>query len=120
MVLTVLASKVIEDKALIKSLCSEVQAMGSNYAIDVFQEEALARGRLEGEATGEAKGEAKGTRSGLLEALNGILSSRFGPVPPELRERLNAGRQTDDLKKLIPLAATCADLASFRTGFDRG
>ncbi|NBC33867.1 MAG: hypothetical protein GVY13_14430 [Alphaproteobacteria bacterium] len=72
--------------------------------------EGMAKGEAEGMAKGMAKGEAEGMAKGVAEGMNAgehraqvrtllrLLERRFGPVPGDIRDRIEAAdRQTLDL-----------------------
>jgi predicted transposase YdaD len=67
-----------------------------------------ARGRAEGEARGRAQGEAQGQRQGAEALLVGVLESRFGKVPTQVRATLDRC----PLDALLALAATAAAVPS--------
>lgn len=67
-----------------------------------------ARGRAEGEARGRAQGEAQGQRQGAEALLLGVLESRFGKVPTQVRATLDRC----PLDALLALAATAAAVPS--------
>ncbi len=107
--------------------------------IDLPEEElARFRGMIEANATGRVpavnktrvqiaeekameKGKEMGIEEGLLRGLRAavteLLEARFGPVPPELTERVNATTDPGTLRLWLRTAATAADLATFRTAF---
>lgn len=70
--------------------------------------EGEARGRAEGEARGRAQGEAQGQRQGAEALLLGVLESRFGKVPTQVRATLDRC----PLDALLALAATAAAVPS--------
>jgi hypothetical protein len=43
-----------------------------------------------GEERGRKRSEARGAQLGMQQLLRGLLESRFGPLPPEINERLAA------------------------------
>jgi predicted transposase YdaD len=68
------------------------------------------RGRVEGRAEGRVEGRAEALRTAALE----ILEARFGEVPYELREELQALGNETILKRLPRLAAVVTGLDDFR------
>ena len=67
------------------------------------------RGRAEGRVEGQAEGRADGFRNATLE----VLEARFGEIPYELREELQALRTESVLKRLPRLAALVTELDDF-------
>jgi len=72
----------------------------------------VVRGRAEGEALGRAEGEALGLREGAERLLLGVLESRFGPVPAEVRATLDRC-PVDTLWALSATVATCPSIEVF-------
>ena len=76
------------------------------------------RGRAEGRAEGQAEGRAEGRAEGQTEALRTaaleVLEARFGDIPYELREQLQALTNETHLKRLPRLAALATNLDDFR------
>jgi hypothetical protein len=79
----------------------EVAQMGKTMA-QLVEERGEARGRAEGEARGEARG--------LRRALEAVLSTRFGPLPPEI-EAAVATADLDTLDAWLRRAARAERLA---------
>ena len=72
----------------------------------------LQQGIEEGLAEGLAEGRAAGLAEGAYLLLLGVIESRFGAVPPELRATL--GRcPLEVLQALAPVAATCPSIEAF-------
>ena len=72
------------------------------------------RGRAEGRAEGQAEGRAEGQAEALRTAAVEVLEARFGDIPYELREQLQALTNETHLKRLPRLAALATDLDTFR------
>ena len=68
------------------------------------------RGRAEGRVEGRVEGRAEALRTAALE----ILEARFGDIPYELREELQAMGNETVLKRLPRLAAVATGLDDFR------
>jgi hypothetical protein len=66
------------------------------------------------EERGREQGREEGVLRGQRAAVGELLEARFGPVQPELLERVNATTDPDALRRLLRTAATAADLATFR------
>jgi flagellar biosynthesis/type III secretory pathway protein FliH len=81
--------------------------------------EGLAQGLAEGQAKGLAEGQAKGLAEGQAKALRQatieILDARFGEIPYELREEIQAKEVATELQRLLRLADLAADLQAFRS-----
>jgi predicted transposase YdaD len=77
--------------------------------------EGLAEGRAEGLAEGQAKGLAEGQAKALRQATIEILDARFGEIPYELREQIQAKDSATELQRLLRLAALAADLQAFQS-----
>jgi flagellar biosynthesis/type III secretory pathway protein FliH len=73
--------------------------------------EGLAQGLAEGQAKGLAEGQAKALRQATIE----ILDARFGEIPYELREEIQAKEIAAELQRLLRLAALAADLQAFQS-----
>ena len=76
--------------------------------------EGQAEGRAEGQAEGRAEGRAEGQAEALRTAALEVLEARFGDIPYELREQLQALTNETHLKRLPRLAALATDLDDFR------
>lgn len=77
-----------------------------------FHEEGVAEGLAEGRTAGLAEGLAAGQAQGALLLLVGVIESRFGTVPLDLRATL--GRcPLEVLQQLAPVAATCGSIEAF-------
>ncbi|HET6386834.1 MAG TPA: hypothetical protein VFJ58_25880 [Armatimonadota bacterium] len=58
----------------------------------------------------EQRGLRTGRREGVLESLMDLLESRFGPVPPEIQNRLKNERSLPRLRELVRLASIAPNL----------
>ena len=89
---------------------SEGEAIGiaKGEAIGMAKGETIgmAKGETIGMAKGEAIGIAKGEQRTLHEALEAVYTSRFGPLPDSLRNRLREIQTVDRLRMLIGLFAS--------------
>ena len=61
----------------------------------------------------EAKGEAKGKAEGMAEIFFDMLEAKFGKVPDELRARLNASKNQEDIKQAMRKAVTSDTLEEY-------
>ena len=67
------------------------------------------------ERRSRVEGRVEGQREALRAAALEILEARFGDVPYELREELQALANENALKRLPRLAAVAASIADFRS-----
>jgi hypothetical protein len=58
----------------------------------------------------------EGERRGIREVLFDDLEERFGPVPEEIRSRIESIQSVDRLKRLIRRARTAKSLNGLRLG----
>ena len=72
------------------------------------------RGRAEGRTEGRTEGRAEGRAEALRAAALDFLEARFGELPYELREELQALGNESTLKRLPRLAAVATGLDEFR------
>jgi predicted transposase YdaD len=83
-----------------------------------IQRRSRVEGRTEGRVEGRVKGRVKGRAEGRAEALRAaaldFLEARFGELPYELREELQALGNETTLKRLPRLAAMATGLDDFR------
>ena len=93
----------IEDyRKVVDTWKEEVRSEGE--AIGIAKGEAI--GMAKGETIGMAKGETIGEQRALHEALEAVYTSRFGPLPDSLRNRLRGIQAVDRLRMLIGLFAS--------------
>ncbi len=59
--------------------------------VGTIAEALMEQGKARGLAEGEARGLAKGLERGEARGLTRLLERRFGPLPPEVRDRIAAG-----------------------------
>ena len=64
----------------------------------------------QGMQKGIEQGRILATRAGVLE----LLEARFGAVPADIADRVNATAELDALRVWLRAAATATDLAAFR------
>lgn len=83
---------------------------------EILRKRYEAQYKAEGLAAGRAEGRAEGRVAEALESVHTNLEARFGAIPDDLREQLNAIADLPRLKALVRLAATCPDLATFAAG----
>jgi hypothetical protein len=105
--LSAMAKRVIDDASLLESLLCDPEHMETDIYYRVGQKQGREKGRTEGLHAGEEKA--------LREAIADVLASRFGPVPEDLRARLEAVGAREELKRLVAAAARAADLDAFRS-----
>ena len=120
-VLAGIASRMVEDKQLLRNIMSDLDALfGDEYVFGPIREKARALALLEGRVEGEKIGEKKGEKRGRAEDILQVLSARFGRVPAEIRKCVATIGDNDRLKKLIQAAARCEDIADFKKALPRG
>jgi hypothetical protein len=61
----------------------------------------------------QAESEARGRVQGAAEMLLRFLEVRFGPVPPALREQIEATQDRARIDAWVPLVFAAANLADF-------
>jgi hypothetical protein len=104
----------------------EVKAMATTWSERLEakgREEGLILGRREGLREGMQEGRQEGLREGLEEGLQalrkvllGLLEQRFGPLPDQTRQRVEAICSLDRLTRLSERALTARSLAALRLG----
>ena len=77
--------------------------------LDDLLAEMVAQGKAEGKAEGQAEGQAKGQ----AEAILSVLARRFGPVSPDLAERIRGETGLPVLADLLLRAVDAPSLADF-------
>jgi predicted transposase YdaD len=113
-VMTVLAARVIEDRAFLDQCIHEVEAMGDNYVIDELERRGRAKGRAEGLAEGRVEGRVEGQTGEARRAILRVIERRFGEAPQDLRRAIEGISALPRLEILLDEAVTCASLAGFR------
>jgi len=120
-----LASRVLKDLDITRSLLSEIQSMGEKYLFELIEEqglqkgrekglqEGLEKGREEGREEGLQKGLEKGARDEAREAVLEVLRRRFGKVSRPLAQRLQSIEELPKLKRLVGEAAVTPSLETF-------
>src|SRR5258707_15280308 len=83
-----------------------------------WEERALKTGRREGRQLGRDEGRQEGIEEGLRAALLELLEFRFRQVPIELRARLRAIKDTENIRRAQRLALSASHLGGFLAGFD--
>ncbi|MCX6913785.1 MAG: hypothetical protein NT167_12165 [Verrucomicrobia bacterium] len=76
--------------------------------------EGRSEGRVEGRQEGRVEGRSEGQKEALRTAALDFLEARFGDVPYELREEIQALGSEAALKRLPRLAAVATGIADFR------
>lgn len=62
----------------------------------------------------EAAAEARGERKGIAGTLRRVLQKRFGPVPGDIEQRLNATDDIDVLARWTEVVASASSLEEVR------
>lgn len=96
----------------------QLYEMGEHQGLEKGLEKGIEKGRQEGRQEGLQKGLKKGHQAGLLEDAREMviaaLEERFGLVPMEIRDRINALTHREILRNLFKQALRCADLDNFK------
>ena len=96
-----LATRVLEDLDVTRSLLSEIQTMGEKYLFEMIEEQGL------------QKGLEKGARNEAREAVLEVLRRRFGKVSRLVAQRLQGIEELPRLKKLVGEAAVTPSVDAF-------
>jgi len=83
------------------------------YALKRGMQKGLRKGRNEGRSEGEALGAAEGQAEGLRQAVQEVLRSRWGTVPPEVLQRLESIHNPELLSRSLRLAVLTPSLEAF-------
>jgi uncharacterized protein DUF4351 len=123
MILSGLASRVIEDKLLLENLKAEVRKMAhnKNYIFESLFDEAhvlgLEEGRQEGRQIGlqegRQEGRQEGARAEAQKVILRVLDRRFGTVGPEVVPRLESIPELTVLEDLVAEAAVAPSIEAF-------
>jgi len=111
-----LASRVLKDLDITRSLLSEIQSMGEKYLFEMIAEQGLERGRAEGREEGREEGAREEAREAVLE----VLRRRFGKVSRAITQRLQNVEDLPKLKMLVGDAAVIRNLEAFLGLLPRG
>jgi predicted transposase YdaD len=109
--LSVLAARKLTDRTFLRRFLLKIKEMGSNYVIDLLLEEGMAKGLEKGREEGRQEGALQEARRAALR----VLSRRFGAVPEDLRDALEAVSSVERLEALHDEAITCSGLEAFRS-----
>jgi hypothetical protein len=112
-----------QDLMFIRRIHAHRSAKAMRYLSSIerlAREEGLEKGREEGCEKGLEKGLEKGRQEALRTAVTNVLAARFGPVPRDVSEALDAVTDGATLSDLVTAAATVEAMAAFVTRLRMG
>jgi hypothetical protein len=119
-----LASRLLKDLDIARSLLSEIQSMGEKYLFEMIAEQGLQKGlekgREEGRLEGREEGLEEGAREEARDAVLEVLRRRFGKVSRVISQRLRSVEDLPKLKMLVGDAAVIRNLEAFLGLLPRG